>query len=83
MEKKNMRPLSPERKTKIEKINEYRLAATERHPKSYVAIDEDNGEIIEHATSFSKVFSAAKKATTRGRRVAITKDVKADTLCLV
>ena len=78
-----MSTLSPERSAKIERIDNYRLAAIKRYPKSYVAIDEDNGDIIEHATSFSKVFSAAKKATAQGRRVAITKDVKADTLCLV
>ena len=58
------------------------MAATKRYPKSYVAVDEDNGEIIEHSTSFSTVFSAAKIATAQGRHISLTKDVKANTLCL-
>ncbi len=77
-----MSPLSKKRNAKIEKISRYRMAATKRYPKSYVAIDEDNGEVIEHSTSFLTVFSAARIATAQGRHVALTKDVKADTLCL-
>lgn len=78
-----MSPLSKKRNAKIEKISKYRLAAIKRYPKSYVAVDEDSGEVIEHSTSFSTVFSAAKTATAQGRHVSLTKDVKADTLCLV
>ena len=76
-------PISTKKKLKIDKINKFRIAATMRYPKSYVAVDEDSGEIIKHSTKFSTVFLAAKVATENGRHISVTKDVKADTLCLV